>query len=408
MAQEERVELILDASGSMNQRLPEGQSRFDAARAAIATTVAGIAPATLLALRVYGHQSTPDQHNCEDTALVLPFAPAGQQAASVGSQLSGLQALGYTPITLSLQKAAEDFPKDVEAASTVILVSDGKETCKSDPCAAARALAEANVKLVVHTVGFGVDQAARQQLQCIASVARGQYYDAGSLAELTAKLGQATKAKAAPPPAPPAKQAAATGILTVKGIKEAGVPVTNSSTGEDAGVVGTVGDNRLELAPGIYGIKFLNGTWTGVEIKAGETTEIVPAYLKVENPANTNFALVDPETQEEVASFFQNAIPEVALLPGHYLLRNVEGMPFGEIDLIAGQTTSVTPGIIRIVSSSNHLYRIDAGDGVSGNTPAGNDVSLPAGHYSIADTDNAEATADVDLKAGEVKEVTMP
>jgi len=57
----------------------------------------------------------------------------------------------------------------------VVLVSDGRETCRADPCVAAKALAAADVKLVVHTIGLGVDAAARSQLQCIASVVRGSY-----------------------------------------------------------------------------------------------------------------------------------------------------------------------------------------------------------------------------------------
>ena len=43
----------------------------------------------------------------------------------------------------------------------VALVSDGKETCPGDPCAVAKALAAADAKLVIHTIGFNVDAAAR-------------------------------------------------------------------------------------------------------------------------------------------------------------------------------------------------------------------------------------------------------
>jgi hypothetical protein len=50
----------------------------------------------------------------------------------------------------------------------VILVSDGKETCKGDPCLTAKALAEADGSLIIHTIGFAADSAAKYQLQCIA------------------------------------------------------------------------------------------------------------------------------------------------------------------------------------------------------------------------------------------------
>ena len=50
----------------------------------------------------------------------------------------GLPVQGYTPIAYSLGQAANDFP--AEAKERVIVpVSDGKETCQSDPVVAAKA-----------------------------------------------------------------------------------------------------------------------------------------------------------------------------------------------------------------------------------------------------------------------------
>ena len=57
-----------------------------------------------------------------------------------------------------------------------MLVSDGKETCQGDPVVAAKALAAKGI--TVHTVGFVVDTAARGQLQAIARVTGGTYFDA--------------------------------------------------------------------------------------------------------------------------------------------------------------------------------------------------------------------------------------
>src|SRR5262249_35363661 len=143
-------------------------------------------------------------------------------------------------------------------------------------CALAKALAAADAKLVVHTVGLGVDAAARTQLQCIAHMARGTYFDATTSRELSERLGQAAVAKAKveePRKAAPA----VTGFLTVKGIAEFGVPIYDA---KDAlvGSVGTI-DPRKELPPGVYSVRFANGAWTGIEIRPGETTVIEPAYL---------------------------------------------------------------------------------------------------------------------------------
>ena len=123
-------------------------------------------------------------------------AVANNKAAIV-EQTRGLQPQGYTPITDSLRLAAEGLAPEEAASHVVVLVSDGKETCQADPCAAAKALAEANAKLVVHTVGVGVDATTRMQLQCIANNARGNYFDANSAAELAKFVGEAAVKEAA-------------------------------------------------------------------------------------------------------------------------------------------------------------------------------------------------------------------
>src|SRR6185295_17227816 len=104
------------------------------------------------------------------------------------------KAQGYTPITYVITLAAEDVKKE-PGQHVVVLVSDGKETCEGDPCAAAKALAAADANLVVHTIGFNVDVAARYQLQCIAKAARGTYSDASAAADLGAKLGELAAAR---------------------------------------------------------------------------------------------------------------------------------------------------------------------------------------------------------------------
>jgi Ca-activated chloride channel family protein len=156
----------------MNARLPDGATRIDAAKAAVADVVGKVAPGTRLALRAYGHQSPTQRKDCKDTALVVGFNDAGQNRTAIVDATRSIRAQGYTPINHSLTLAAGDLGQEESAERIVVLVSDGKETCEGDPCVTARALAAADAKLVVHTIGFGVDAAARRQLQCIAAMAR--------------------------------------------------------------------------------------------------------------------------------------------------------------------------------------------------------------------------------------------
>jgi hypothetical protein len=193
------VLLVLDASGSMSQRMPDGRSRLEAAKFAAADVLSKLPLDTRVGLRVYGHQAKTADRNCDDTALVAPLDTVERNREPLGAALATVQARGYTPISLSLQRAASDLSAEAGSERIVVLLSDGRETCKSDPCGVALALAAADARLVVHSIGLGVDAAARTQLQCIASAARGTYYDANTRGELIERLGQAVVAKAVQP-----------------------------------------------------------------------------------------------------------------------------------------------------------------------------------------------------------------
>src|SRR5215213_8562503 len=106
------VLLILDASGSMNAKLPNGETRIAVAQRAI-KGVAGFIPAQAqLSLRMYGAQSAARQKNCRDTHSAVPFGPASAGASAITASVDGAKAQGYTPIAYSLEQGANDFPAD--------------------------------------------------------------------------------------------------------------------------------------------------------------------------------------------------------------------------------------------------------------------------------------------------------
>src|SRR5712664_963257 len=86
--------LILDASGSMNARLPNGETRIAVAQRAI-KGVAGFVPAQAqLSLRMYGAQSAASQQNCQDTNLAVPFGPASASGGAITATVDGAKAQG--------------------------------------------------------------------------------------------------------------------------------------------------------------------------------------------------------------------------------------------------------------------------------------------------------------------------
>ena len=190
---ERNVAFVLDASGSMQAEL-EGRTRMAVAQDAVISLSGRLSPTTNASLWVYGHrlpQSDPAA-SCMDIEQVIPLGPA--DPAEFESVVSNLSAIGYTPISSTLQQAAGSLPPD--GNNTIVLVSDGEETCEGNPCAVAESLAVANVDLVVNTIGFAADDATRQQLQCIAGVTNGIYIDAKTEAELNQALEKASAAPA--------------------------------------------------------------------------------------------------------------------------------------------------------------------------------------------------------------------
>ena len=63
--------------------------------------------------------------------------------------------LGKTPLTEAVRQAASTL-KSTEAKATVILITDGIETCEADPCALGAELEASGVDFTAHVVGFGL------------------------------------------------------------------------------------------------------------------------------------------------------------------------------------------------------------------------------------------------------------
>jgi hypothetical protein len=370
--------LVLDASGSMNARLPSGKARIDAAKEAVVTVSKGLPADLQLALRVYGHQSAREQHDCNDTQLVVPFGPAAQAGSAVVKALPGLAARGYTPITRVLELAAKDLMTQPPGQRSIILVSDGKETCDGDPCATAAALAAANADLVIHAIGFEVDLAARSQLQCIARAGRGIYLDAGDADQLAKALNQAVAAKMAKV-APLGKEP---GNLTVNGADVAGHPVIDAASGKTVGTISSLA-RTLKVAPGVYHVGFGKVFWKSVEVRPKETTVLEPAVLEVAGAGIQGHPVRDSETGAEVAQV-SSIQKSVTLIPGVYDVGfGKASWPLVKVD--GGKVTTLKPGKLRIEGASfnGHKVRTAGGAEVGEVSNMAATLPLPPGSYTV-------------------------
>ena len=184
--------LVLDASGSMWGAL-QGRTKIELARDAVDSMLKTWPADEALGLIAYGHRRKGD---CADIETLR--APDGFDAPALRSAVTALTPKGMTPISAAVRQAAEQL-KYTERKATVILVSDGEETCNADPCALGAELERLGVDFTANVIGFDLpDGKARAQLQCLASNTGGRYVEARNAAELTAALGDVASAPATP------------------------------------------------------------------------------------------------------------------------------------------------------------------------------------------------------------------
>lgn len=188
--------LILDGSGSMWGRVNKSP-KITIAKEVVEKVVQESPDELSLGLMVYGHRRKGD---CNDLELMV--APGGDKG-KLQSSLQSIMPKGKTPLATSLSMAGEML-KDKESLTTIVLVSDGIETCQGDPCGVAAKLREQGHKVVIHTVGFDVNSVTANQLRCIAEAGGGSYFSAddGTALENALKTAQIPKKEEIAPQEP--------------------------------------------------------------------------------------------------------------------------------------------------------------------------------------------------------------
>ena len=168
---------IIDASGSMWGQI-NGKAKITIAKEVMAKLVAELDDNNRIGLIAYGHRRKGD---CNDVETLVPLAANNKSA--VLKAVQGLNAKGKTPLTRSLNQALKILQREKQSA-TIILVSDGIESCGADPCETVQAAKKYGVKFVLHTVGFGLSKKDSAQLECMAKAGDGEYFQANNADEL--------------------------------------------------------------------------------------------------------------------------------------------------------------------------------------------------------------------------------
>ena len=167
--------VVLSASGGM-KRAVQGRGALDLTREALGWRLgAGAAPG----LVVFGGRKAKD---CRDIDVVGKPGAVGAETAF--ASLAALKPLGQAPVAEAMRAAAGLLP--AEKPGTLLLVTEGADTCKADPCAAAVELKRARPGLRIDVLGF--DTKARDKLACLAAATGGTSTIAASTMDVFAAL----------------------------------------------------------------------------------------------------------------------------------------------------------------------------------------------------------------------------
>lgn len=176
--------IIFDASGSMWGQI-DGTSKLVIAKDVVKDTIAKLPENSSIGLMAYGHRTKGD---CQDIEVLAEPMSGASNKAFINEAVDNLSAKGKTPLSAAVLQAAQILRYEEDKA-TVILLSDGKETCDLDPCQVATELGAAGVDFTAHVVGFDIAEPEEiAQLQCLADNTGGQFFSANDADELADAL----------------------------------------------------------------------------------------------------------------------------------------------------------------------------------------------------------------------------
>ncbi len=165
-----RILFLLDASQSMLAQW-QTRSRFEVARHLLIEMVDSLQQVqnVELALRVFGHTKPFPPQDCDDTRLEVPFGSHAHKA--IRQRLGEIKPRGTTPIARALLECAGDFPPE-PSRNIIILITDGIEECRGDPCAASYQLQQQGISLKPFVIGVGITYDLVKAFDCV-----GYYFD---------------------------------------------------------------------------------------------------------------------------------------------------------------------------------------------------------------------------------------
>ena len=185
-AQEKSAPLLFisDGSGSMWGQI-DGKTKIAIAAEVLGNSISKLPEDQQIGLMAYGHRREKD---CSDVEMMVDITNKSKQVLL--DNIKRIKPLGRTPLAHSAQLAIDKLSKD-QIQATIILVTDGIESCDGNICDVVKNAKAKGISFKLHIVGFGLKNEDTAQLKCAAEEGGGQYFDAQDAGQLTGVLDEA-------------------------------------------------------------------------------------------------------------------------------------------------------------------------------------------------------------------------
>lgn len=381
-AQSSTAMLIIDSSRSMWGHI-DGVNKVVHAREALARFFKRHEGGLRLGVMAYGHQQAA---NCEDFAVLKQVGPV--DAKSYASAVNTIAPKGSTPIAAALDAAARAMAKQ-SGRQHIVLLSDGLDNCKGDPCARAQALAQSRPQTTLHAIAFDQagEKASLEALACVAEPSGGVFRFAANRDELDAAL-DAVAARITAPPSPQATEGLA------KEDTDPDTPVSIRLTAYLAG-------GEEQITQGL--------SWRIFAGRAGDDGRY--ALIEERATARPTLELKPGSYFVHVAWGLAHATKRLEVVPGQPAHEQII-VKGGAVRLSARQTSGAPIRVddVRFDIYSDQTDQFGNRERVIANATSGPAIRLNSGEYYVVSSygdGNAIVESKIEVKPGKLSEVIL-
>lgn len=164
-----RILLLVDGSSSMLQPWNDKDIRFKTAGNIVTSLMDSIYAVNAdveFGLRVYGHQSPAQNNDCFDSRQEVMFSK--NNLTQMGLRMASIRPFGVSPIAYSLQEAAtNDLVDEARNAYSIILITDGGESCGGNICDVVKQLIDRKIYFKPYIISLVNYEPLKKQYECL-------------------------------------------------------------------------------------------------------------------------------------------------------------------------------------------------------------------------------------------------